>query len=117
VLARARDAEQPLATLLISEGVATPAVVVSTLAQLAQLPSADLESDPPAQQALDGAARHRTGLWRGRSSVIRAPPDSGVREHPTREPSSAVSHTLLRVMPVLADPTVIARLLLPTLRL
>jgi hypothetical protein len=30
VLARARDAEQPLATLLISEGVATPAVVVST---------------------------------------------------------------------------------------
>ena len=34
VLARARDAEQPLATLLISEGVATPAVVVSTLAQL-----------------------------------------------------------------------------------
>jgi twitching motility protein PilT len=115
VLARARDAEQPLATLLISEGVATPAVVVSTLAQLAQLPSADLESDPPAQQALEmvppdiARAYGVVGVRSSAHHLIVAfgePPDTGTLR--------ALSRTLsCEIMPVLADPTVIARLLPP----
>jgi len=115
VLARARDAEQPLATLLISEGVATPAVVVSTLAQLAQLPSADLESDPPAQQALEmvppdiARAYGVVGVRSSAHHLIVAfgePPDTGTLRALSRKLSC-------EIMPVLADPTVIARLLPP----
>ena len=104
---------RPLGAILIERRVATPGVVVGALAQLADLPAVDLLSAAPEQhvfalipeavsQEYDAVALKIEG-----SQLVVA-----FAEPPTPEAVEALSSlTGYQVVPMLADPMVIARVL------
>ena len=111
VLTEAAATDQSLGYLLISSGRSLPAVVVGTLAQLAQLPAVDLSEFTPQPEAADalppevGVEFGAMGLQiDGRALVVAfaEPPEPA-------EVDELAGRVGFRVHPVLADPVVIAR--------
>jgi twitching motility protein PilT len=113
LLAEAELTGRPLATILIERQVATPGVVVGALAQLAHLPAVDLLSAAPEPHVFAlipeavGRKYEAVALKRDGTHLV-----VGFAEPPTPETVDALSNLIgYRVMPMLADPTVIARVL------
>ncbi len=103
----------PLASVLIARGVASPQVVVGTLAQLAQLPVVDLYAERPMGEAVAmvpaavareyGAVGYRLA---GEQLVV------AFAEPPDADDIRALSMLIGRpVAPVLADPAAIERVM------
>ncbi|HVA07780.1 MAG TPA: PilT/PilU family type 4a pilus ATPase [Acidimicrobiales bacterium] len=106
---------RPLATILIERQVATPGVVVGALAQLAGLPAVDLLSAAPESHVLAllpeavGREYDAVALKLDGNQLIVA-----FAEPPTPRIVDALSGVVgYRVVPMLADPTVIARMSSP----
>jgi twitching motility protein PilT len=104
---------RPLGTILLERQVATPGVVVGALAQLADIPAVDLLSAAPESHVLAlipeavGQEYDAVALKVEGSQLIVA-----FAEPPRPESVDALSSlTGYQVVPMLADPTVIARVL------
>jgi twitching motility protein PilT len=102
---------QSLGAILIERQVATPAVVVGALAQLAELPAVDLLSAAPESHVFAlipeavGLEYNAVALKLDGNQLVVA-----FAEPPSRETVDAISGLVgYRVVPMLADPTVIAR--------
>ncbi len=112
LLTEAQATGQALATLLIARQVAIPSVVVSTLAQLSQLPAVDLAAttpDPTALAAVGNAGNEfrAVGLRIDGNQLAVA-----FGEPPSAEEVQALAARVgYRVSPVLADPTVVELML------
>ncbi|MHB1516870.1 MAG: PilT/PilU family type 4a pilus ATPase [Acidimicrobiales bacterium] len=109
LLAESRATGQDLPTLLIARGIATPGVVVGTLAHLAQLPAVDLAAMTPAPEALTAmpleVARELGAVPLQFDGDVLAVAFS---EPPSEEVLGALAARIgYRLTPVLADPTVI----------
>jgi twitching motility protein PilT len=111
LLAESHATGQPLATLLISRGLALPGVVVGALAHLAQLPAIDLGAmtpTPDATAAMPPEVAREFGAvalqFDGHTLAV------AFAEPPSPEDvNSLASRVGYRVSPVLADPCVIER--------
>jgi twitching motility protein PilT len=104
---------QSLGAILIERQVATPAVVVGALAQLAELPAVDLLSAAPESQVFAlipeavGLEYNAVALKLDGNQLVVA-----FAEPPSRETVDALSGLVgYGVVPMLADPTVISRVL------
>ena len=113
VLAHATQSGVGVGALLISRSLVPAPVVVTTMAQLANLPAVDLESDTPTAESLGMlspvlARDHQAVVVRvvGNQAVVAfaEPPDSGAVQ--------VIGENLgMEVVPVLGDPVAIERLL------
>lgn len=113
LMAEAEATGRPLATILIERQVATPGVVVGAQAQLAQLPAVDLLSAAPEPHVSAlipeavGREYEAVALKREGTQLV-----VGFAEPPGPKTVDTLSALIgFRVMPMLADPTVIARVL------
>jgi twitching motility protein PilT len=113
VLAHATQSGVSMGALLISRSLVPAAVVVTTMAQLANLPAVDLESDTPSAEAVAMlspvlARDHQAVMVRvvGNQAVVAfaEPPDPGAVQ-------VIGEHLGMEVVPVLGDPVAIERLL------
>ncbi len=113
VLAQATQSGVGVGALLIRRSLVPGPVVVTTLAQLANLPAVDLQSDVPSTEAVGMlspvlARDHQAVVVRvvgGQAVVAFAePPDPGAVQ-------AVGEHLGLEVVPVLGDPVAIERLL------
>jgi twitching motility protein PilT len=113
VLAQATQSGVSVGALLISRSLVPAAVVVTTMAQLANLPAVDLQSDTPSPEAVGMlspvlARDHQAVLVRvvGNQAVVAfaEPPDPGGVQ-------LIGEHLGMEVVPVLGDPVAIERLL------
>ena len=112
------ETDRPLVALVIERKATPPSVVVTMLAQLAQLPPVDLETErplpevadllPPAMAAAHGAVALRAAA--NRLVVVFAEP-------PEADDLAAISHaTGHEIVPALGDPFVIESLVGPASR-
>ncbi len=109
VLQEADASGKPLASLLISKGVLPSQLVMGVLSQLSQLPTVDLTTEPPDQQAMaliGGTVASQYGAvgWRMSQDQLAVafgePPDPA-------DIRALEALAGIRVTPVLADPMVI----------
>ena len=111
LLTEAQATGQSLGALLIERQIALPGVVVGALAQLADLPAIDLAAvvpDPQAMAVLPEWAAREHGAVALRLDGNQVAVAFG--EPPSDEDVQALSGLVgLRVAPMLADPTLIAR--------
>ena len=112
-LAEATEHDVPLSTVLITRGVASAPLVVSTLAQISNLPAMDLQSNPPTHEAAHLLppllAREHSAIGVrvvGRKAVVAfcEPPDGA----DVRALGDLIGFELV---PCLGDPTTIEQLL------
>ncbi|MHB1711746.1 MAG: PilT/PilU family type 4a pilus ATPase [Acidimicrobiales bacterium] len=113
LFAEARATDRPLATLLIERHVAQPGIVVGVLAQLVQLPAVDLLGALPGP---DVFARVPESVSR-EYEVVALRCDGNQLAVAFAEPPDAATIESLsaligyQITPMLADPTVVARVL------
>jgi twitching motility protein PilT len=113
LLTEAQTTGQPLGAMLIARQLALPGVVVGALAQISQLQAIDLAAAPPSPDAL-AAVPESVGREYGAVGISLDSRQLVVafREPPAPEDVQAMAAVVgYRVHPVLADPTVIDRIL------
>ncbi len=109
LLVQSTEADVPLATVLILRDQRLGPVVLETLGQLARLPVADLEAEPPVEEALDAVPRE---LWREYHAIpVRfSGPNLVVAFSEPPDPADVqafAERVGMQVVPVLANPLVI----------
>ena len=109
VLQEADASGKPLASLLISKGVLPSQLVMGVLSQLSQLPTVDLTTEPPDQQAMaliGGTVASQYGAVGWRMSQDQLAVAFGEPPEPA-DIRALEALAGIRVTPVLADPMVI----------
>ncbi len=109
VLQEADASGKPLASLLISKGVIPSQLVMGVLSQLSQLPTVDLTTEPPDQQAMaliGGTVASQYGAVGWRMSQDQLAVAFGEPPEPA-DIRALEALAGIRVTPVLADPMVI----------
>ncbi len=109
VLQEADASGKPLSSLLISKGVLPSQLVMGVLSQLSQLPTVDLTTEPPEQQAMaliGGTVASQYGAVGWRLSQDQLAVAFGEPPEPA-DIRALEALAGIRVTPVLADPMVI----------